>query len=109
MDYDRFDNDSDTSEADYRAFVEWLSEGAVTEFRQARGDAERQKQVLCRYYKRGLRANLTTGELVDFLGVSSRSILDRAGYDEDESDAVMVLSADLTDEEIERVTLRETA
>lgn len=109
MDYDKFDNDSDASDADYFAFVEWLSEHAATELRQAKGETERQKQALCRYYKRGLRANLTTSELIDFLGVSSPSILDRAGYYEAEGDALMAISDGLTDEDIERAALHETA
>jgi len=53
---------------------------------------------LCRYYGRGERANLTPGELIDFLAVSSPSILDAAGYTEAEADALMKLSDSLTDD-----------
>jgi len=109
MDHETFNNDADVSEADYRAFVQRLSERTAAELRHARGWPDDQRQALCRYYRRGLRANLSTGELVDFLGVSALSILDKAGCDDEEADALMALSADLTDEEIERAALDEAA
>jgi hypothetical protein len=103
MNHHKFDNDAPaTSDADYRAFVAWLSERTADELRQAKNNAERQKRALCRYYWRGLQANLTASELIDFLGVSSPSILDRAGYDEAESSAIMNLSDSLSDQDIER-------
>lgn len=94
--------DSDTSEDDaaYFAFVHWLSDRTATELREARGDAVRQRQALCRYYGRGYRAHLTPGELIDFLGVDTPSILDRAGYTATEGEELMRLSDDLTDDEI---------
>jgi hypothetical protein len=102
MDYETFDNDSgDASDADYTAFVEWLSEHAATELREAKGNPQQQKQALCRYYRRGLRASLTAGELVDLLGVSSPSILDRAGYNEEEGAVVMAISDSLSDEDVD--------
>ena len=105
MDYDSYDNDTNESDEDYFAFVEWLSDLATAELRQAKGDSERQKQALCRYYKRSEKANLTAGELIDFLGVSSPSILERAGYNEEEADAVMAISDSLTDDDLERTPL----
>ncbi len=100
MKLETFDNDAYSSDDDYFAFVEWLSELTATELRQAKGNPEQQKQALCRYYKRGEQANLTPSELIDFLGVSAHSILERAGYDEAEGDAVMEISDALGDEEI---------
>ncbi len=105
MDYNKFDNDANSSETDYFAFVQWLCEHTAAELRQAKGNREQQKSVLCRYYKRGLRANLTTGELIDFLGVSTPSILDKAGFDDEEADEVMAVSNSLTDEDINQATL----
>jgi hypothetical protein len=105
MDYNKFDNDANSSEADYFAFVQWLSEHTAAELRQAKGNREKQKNVLCRYYKRGLRANLTVGELIDFLGASTPSIMDKAGFDDEQVDQVMAISDSLTDEEINHVTL----
>ena len=59
--------------------------------------------VLCRYYKRGSKANFTPGELIDFLGVSSGSILEKAGLTDVEEDTVMAISDSLTDVEIQAV------
>jgi hypothetical protein len=62
MDFDKFDSDTDASDENYLAFVDWLSELTANELRQAKGSPEQQKLALCRYYKRGERANLTTDE-----------------------------------------------
>jgi len=74
MDYENYDNDSNDSDEDYSAFVKWLSDLTAGELRRAKGDSQQQKQALCRYYKRGEKANLTADELIDFLAVSSPSI-----------------------------------
>jgi hypothetical protein len=100
VDYEAFDNDT-ASDAEYVGFVEWLSDHVASELREARGNMDQQKAVLCRYYKRGMRANMTAGELIDFLGVSSPSILERAELTEEESAVVMTISDRLTDTEIE--------
>lgn len=100
MNYETFDNDTDPSDANYFDFVKWLSKRTAAELEQTKGNREETRKVLCRYYKRGLRANLTTSELVDFLGVSSPSVLEEAGLNDEEGDEVMALSGSLTDEEI---------
>ncbi len=105
MDFDKFDNDADESDENYSAYVDWLSELTGEDLRRAKGHSEQQKQALCRYYKRGEAANLTAGELIDFLGVSSPSILDMAGYSEEEGDALFVISDALTDQEISQAVL----
>ena len=90
MDIKEFDNDAETaSDADYFAFVEWLSERTVEELKSAKGSGERQNEALRRYFETGEKANVTAGELVDFLCVSAPSLLDRAGYDGAEADDVM--------------------
>ncbi|MBC7806465.1 MAG: hypothetical protein H7145_09975 [Akkermansiaceae bacterium] len=94
--------DSDTaSDTEYMGFVAWLSDRAASEICEARGDMDQQKTALCRYFKRGLRANMTTNELIDFLGVSTPSVLERAELTEEESDTVMAISDRLTETEIE--------
>ena len=80
----------------------WLSDLTATELREAKPDPARQKQALCRYYKRGENAHLTPGELIDFLGVSTPSISDMAGYSDEESLALMEISDSLTEEDIRR-------
>ncbi len=106
MDFSKFDNDADESDENYSAYVDWLSELTANDLRHVKDNPGQQKQALCRYYKRGEAANLTAGELIDFLGVSSPSILDMAGYSEEEGDALFVISDTLTDEEISQVMLR---
>lgn len=103
MDYETFDRNTDTSDKDYFFFVAWLSDRTAGELRLALASPELQRQALCRYYKRGKTANLSTEELVDFLGVSSPSIIDLAGYTEQEGNALMQISASLTDDDIDRV------
>ncbi|MGI4790278.1 MAG: hypothetical protein ACRYFS_15680 [Janthinobacterium lividum] len=107
MDYDSFDNDDpETSDENYSEYVGWLSERTAKELRQAKGDAVRQRLVLCQYYKRGEKANLAASELIDFLAVSSPSIFDMADYTDDESDTAMVISDGLTDDEVSKVELQ---
>lgn len=94
--------DTDESLAEYISLVERVSEVAIVEFRLSRGEFAKQRKAACRYFNLGLAAGLSTGELVDFLGVSSPSILSRAGYDDKESRLIMELIGQLTDEEIQR-------
>ena len=100
MDYEKYDKFENEAEDDYSTFVDWLENLTVEELRQAKGDVHEQKVACCRYFKRGYRANLSTGELIDFLGVSSPSILDKAGYSDEECQAFFQISDALTDEEI---------
>ena len=109
MGYESYDNDTNQVDKDYFAFVEWLSARAAAELREAKSDPAQQKKALCRYYKRGEQANLTTGELVDFLGVSNPSILEMAGYTEEEGNAVMCIWDSITGNDIRRTALPDTA
>lgn len=109
MDFNKFDNDADESDDNYSAYVAWLSELTAEDVRRVKGSPEQQKQALCRYYKRGEQANLTARELIDYLGVSSPSILEMAGYTEEEGFTLFVISNKLTDDEISRVPLIDAA
>ncbi len=100
INYESYDNDTNPSDDDYFAFVNWLRARTTHELRQAEGDPERQKQALIRYYRQGEQSNLTAGELIDFLGVSSPSILEMAGYTDEEGDAVMEISDSITDADL---------
>lgn len=100
MDYEKYDKDENESEEDYFRFVEWLENVTSAELRQAKGSIKEQEKACCRYFKRGYKANLTSGELFDFLGATSPSIVDKAGYSEEEGDALLQISDALTDEQI---------
>jgi hypothetical protein len=60
--------------------------------------------ALAKFFSRGTAQGFTTGELVDFLGVSSPSILERAGFTDDEASVAMDVVAALTDDEITTAT-----
>jgi hypothetical protein len=101
MSPETFDNSAEeTTDEDYFAFVDWLSETTAAKFRTVKGEYAQEKQILCWYYRRGECANLTVSELIDFLAVNASSILERAGYNEEETMALMEISDKLTEEEI---------
>ncbi len=86
--------------AEYRMRVEALAARCIAELQRAHGDRVLETKCCVRYLKRGVALGFTTGELVDFLGVSTPSILDRAGFSDDEGQRVMDELSLLTDEEI---------
>jgi len=96
MDYEAYDNDANPSDDDYFMFVDWLSRMTASELHAAKGDPGEQKEALCRYYRRGLLANLTAPELIDFLGTDTPSVLEMAGYTEQEARELMRISDGLT-------------
>jgi hypothetical protein len=97
----------DLSDEDYFTFVAYLSEWTKQELEEVRGDAVGEKQALCRYYKRGERAQLTPGELIDFLAVDGSNIIEEAGYSYEECLRLMEISDRLTDAEIYGIDLPE--
>ena len=106
MDYETFDNDAPgTTDAEYFAFAEWLTERTAKELRQAEGDRAKWKDVLCRFWKRGYRANLPPGELIDFLSVNESCAIERAELSEDDTEELMEILATLSPEEINQVAL----
>ena len=106
MDFGKFDNDADESDENYFSYVAWLSKLTAADLQSVKGNAQQQKLALCRYYKRGERANLTASHLIDLLGVSSPSILDIADYT-DEGEAIFVISDSLTDDDIRQEVLQD--
>jgi len=78
---------------------------AAEDFRQATSSEQEQRAAICRYLRRGDAADYSTGELVDFLGVSSPSVLDMAGYSDEAALRVMEMLADIEDDEIQNTTL----
>ena len=87
-------------ERGYQELVAKLREEAALEFRAAGSDQKGRRSACCRYLKRGALAGMAQGELIDFLGVSSPSVLDIAGYPENEAQAVMEIMAQISDKEI---------
>ena len=87
MEYDALNG----SDEDYQAFVEWLETETASKLREANGDQQAIAAAITTYLETGYKAHLSSGELVDFFCVSSPSILDNAGYSEEESDLAVEL------------------
>lgn len=81
--------------------AKWVRNYALEQLEAVRESDLDLRVALCRYLKQGTGAGFSTGELVDWLGVSTPSILDEAGFDAPSSEAAMELLASLSDEEIE--------
>jgi hypothetical protein len=86
----------------YLATVRRLQNLASSELADARGDASAIRRALCRFFKRGYASGLTTGELVDFFGVSG-TVVEDAGYSEATTLEIMEVIGTLSDEEIDAV------
>jgi len=93
------------AEAHYERSVREFTRQAADDFRRSAATEQQQRAALCRYLRRGADEDFSTGELVDFLGVSSPSVLDVAGYSEGTALRVMEMLADITEEQIQSATL----
>jgi hypothetical protein len=85
----------------YGAKLKRLIAVTVPDLQAARSTSLKLRVVLGRFFKNGAAAHFSTGELVDFLGVSSPSILERARFSDDEAEHAMKLAGGLGDQEIE--------
>ncbi len=74
---------------DYSERIERVCSSAIAEFRSCRDDLLAQLRVCCRYFESGEREGISQGELIDFLGISSPSVLDRADYSQSEAQRLM--------------------
>src|SRR5881394_4093245 len=74
---------------DYAERIERVCSEAATQLRSCRDDLLAQVRVCCHYFESGEREGISHGELIDFLGISSPSVLDRAGYSDSEAQRVM--------------------
>jgi len=90
---------SRSPDEEYERVVTELEQSAAQDFRRSTS-AQELRGALCRYLRRGATAGLSTGELVDFLGVSSPSVLEQAGYSEQQAEEAMRVLATISDEEI---------
>jgi hypothetical protein len=85
--------------------MEWLQRYGADELRVAKGNVKSIRIALCRYLKQGKGAGFSTGELVDWLGVSTPSILGKAGYSDGETEEAMQILGQVTDSEIDNVQI----
>jgi len=63
MNYDKAVN---TSDSEYKVFIDWLTNRAALGLKQVNPDIEKMKAVINEYLETGYQAHLTSGELVDF-------------------------------------------
>jgi hypothetical protein len=95
---------SRSSDEEYERAVRKLLLPAAEDFRRS-VSAQELRAALCRYLRRGADAGFSTGELVDYLGVSSPSLLEQAGYSEQHAEEAMRVLATISDEEISKAAL----
>jgi hypothetical protein len=90
---------------EYEKLVAEFTRLAADDFRRSATTEQEQRAALCRYFRRGAHADLSHSELIDFLGVSTPSVLDMAGYSHAAADRVMLMLREITDDEIQNVGL----
>lgn len=99
----------DLSPVDYERAVTKFTQLATDDFRRSLATEQEQRAAICRYFRRGADADFSHPELIDFLGVSTPSVLDIAGYSDAAAQRVMEMLADITDEQIQNVELNRFA
>jgi hypothetical protein len=85
---------------DYKRAVSEFTRLAAEDFRRSGSTQEAQRAALCRYFRRGAGADLSHSELIDFLGISTSSVLDMAGYSVAAASRVMEMLRDMKDDEL---------
>ena len=96
---------SPAHDSDYEQLVAGLVRKTAEEFRNAGGNIDEQRRACCRFLKRGRFAGISQSELIDFLGVSTPSVLDKTGYSDKDAQRVMDILATISDDEIEGVEI----
>jgi hypothetical protein len=86
---------------DREQIVKNFREEIAAEFRNCTDNAPAQRQACCRYFRRGQSLGLSQAELIDSLGLSLPSVLDTAGYSPEESERVMGMIGEISDQEIQ--------
>jgi hypothetical protein len=74
---------------DYAERIKRVCSEAATQLRSCRDDLLAQVRVCCHYFESGEREGISHGALIDFLGISSPSVLERAGYSDSEAQRLM--------------------
>ena len=90
----------DLSPEDYERAVTEFTRRAAEDFRRSVATEQEQRAAICRYFRRGADADFSHPQLIDFLGVSTPSVLDMAGYSDAAAQRVMDMLGDITAEQI---------
>jgi len=94
----------DFSSEDYERTVSEFTRLAAEDFRPSATEYE-QRAAIRRYFRRGADVDFSHPELIDFLGVSTPSVLDMAAYSDTAAQRVMEMLADITDEQLRSATV----
>jgi hypothetical protein len=86
---------------DREAILKTFAQQTAAEFRACIENTADQRGACCRYFRRGQALGLPQAELIDSLGLAMPSVLDTAGYSPEESERVMDLIGDISDQEIQ--------
>jgi hypothetical protein len=89
------------SPEDREQIVGNFKEESAAEFRACIEDLDAQRRACCRYFRRGDMVGLSQSELLDALGLTMPSILDLAGYPPEDTERVMDMVGEISDEEIQ--------
>ena len=75
--------------SDYSERIARVCRHCADGLRGIHGDLLAQLRVVCHYFQEGKDEGLSHEELIDFLGISTPSVLDNAGYSDSEALEVM--------------------
>jgi len=78
-----------------------FTEQTAAEFKTCTENVAAQRQACCRYFRRGQLLGLSQAELIDSLGLAMPSVLDSAGYSPEDSERIMDLVGEISDQEIQ--------
>ena len=90
---------------DYKRLVDDFMRLAADDFRRSAGTELEQRAALGRYFRRGAGADLSHPELIDFLAISTPSVLDMAGYSDTAASRVMEMLCDIKDADLNGASL----
>jgi predicted XRE-type DNA-binding protein len=82
--------------------IEAFFSRSIGVFRDAPDDAAGLRQALLTYLRLGKTGGFSQSELIDFLGVSSPSILESAGLGESRQNLLMSILGDISEAEIQK-------
>jgi hypothetical protein len=99
-----YSDDGVIATAHYQRSVSQFTQLAAADFRRSAATEQEQRAAICRYFRR-CEVDYSVAELIEFLGVSTPSILSMAGYSDEAAQRVMEMLADITEEEIQDTAL----
>lgn len=83
MEYNAEENESEDA---YSAYIHWLEQETANNLRAAKEDNAALTNAIRKYLETGYKARLSAQEMIDFFCISTPSILDMAGFTEQEAE-----------------------